>query len=107
MGVFDRLANVGKGWVATKRNQARDVDLVAAAEEKLSQARQALGKVGRDDPALDEEEARLRQATTRPVVRPTSAKIDSNFKATTGPAPQEDRPLAPETDADGNIKKRL
>ncbi len=103
MGFFDRLANVGKGWVATRRNQSGDVDLVAAAEERIAEAREALGRIGQQDPELDAEETRLKEATgpARPV---TSDPVPASPP---DPAPEDDRPLAPERDEEGNIIKRL
>lgn len=107
MGVFDRLANVGKGWVTSKRSQARDADLVGAAERKLAQARDALARVGQSDPALDEEEARLRAATAAEVASPTPKPGAGAADPDPSVLPDPEPGLGPERDAEGKIIKRL
>jgi hypothetical protein len=105
MGFFDRLGNVGKGWVSSKTRQARDADLLGAAEQKLAQAKDALAKVGQEDPALDDAEDRLRTATAAEVADPKPSGVAQAPDA--APLPPGERPLAPEKDDDGNIIKRL
>ncbi len=109
MGFFDRLTNVGKGWVSSKTKAARDADLVGAAEEKLAKARDALGKIGEQDHKLDDAEERLRAATAAEVADPTPRAVPGAPAAEPAvtPLPETERPLAPEKDEDGNIKKRL
>ncbi|GEM_PF-4879302 len=109
MGFFDRLGNVGKGWVTSKTKQARNADLVGAAEKKLAQAKDALARVGQEDPKLDDAEERLRQATAAELADPTPAPSAQPGAApnAANPVPESERPLAPERDEDGNIKKRL
>ncbi len=102
MGMFDRLFNVGRGWVATKRGAVRDADLVGAAEDKIQRAREALARAGAESTELDAEEERLRAATRSEVDEAKPSPVPD------APAPPEgDRPLAPERDEDGKIIKRL
>ena len=111
MGVFDRLVNVGRGWVSSKRSAARDADLVGTAEEKIRRAREALARAGAESTELDSEEDRLRRATRDEVdaARPSpTAEGPAAEPSTDGTPPDKgDRPLAPERDEDGRIIKRL
>ncbi len=107
MGVFDRLFNVGRGWVSTRRSAARDADLVGAAEEKIRRAREALARAGAESSELDSEEERLRRATQDEVEAARPVPTAEPSPAATPPEDETDRPLAPERDEDGRIIKRL